>query len=187
MADGFVHTPKLVLLDFLIPGRRFDPCPAHRLKSLHTATLCPPGGVHRANARQQHAAHWRREQRGTSCGTLRSRRGDVLVEPEDVVGVAASLQGREPGVLRVTVGGPHTPLAFVAEEVDVDAATCLWLERGEEVARPPNVICTGLVAGKPGGVDVDVEGGVALRVGGRIFGNATRRAAELEEKGVGAR
>src|SRR5581483_8241454 len=53
----------------------------------------------------------------------RARGPDVLVQPEDVLGVVAVLQGDEPLVLLRAVGGPDPLLAVVrVQEVEVGPA-----------------------------------------------------------------
>src|SRR5215217_9608973 len=52
---------------------------------------------------------------------VRSVRGDVLVEAEQVVGVPFVLQRGQPAVLGLAVGGADPVAALPVEEVDVDA------------------------------------------------------------------
>src|SRR5688500_3734166 len=59
-------------------------------------------------------------------------RRDVLVEPEDVVGVVLGLDGRQPVPRRARVGGANPLLAFVADEAGVRAGVAV-VERGRKV------------------------------------------------------
>ena len=64
---------------------------------------------------------------------------DVLVAVEDVVGVVAALDLREPRVVLLAVRGPHAVLTFVADEVEVDAAGRVL--RASSPARPSPTRC----------------------------------------------
>src|SRR4029450_13710796 len=94
-------------------------------------------------------------------------RGDVLLEPEEVVRVVSTLDLDEsrPDSWRVCVLDPLG--TFVTEEVDVGAASCMRCDLLEQPPRPgqPDLVIRGV---GPVTVDIDHELGVPMRVGRQV-------------------
>src|SRR5205807_1717343 len=90
-----------------------------------------------------------------ACGAvvLRSAGRDVLVQPEEVVGIVVSLQGLQPVVPRGSVRLPDAVLALIHQEVHVHARV-VRLERRPE-APGPLAFLVESVGGLRRRVDVD--------------------------------
>src|SRR2546422_4742014 len=70
---------------------------------------------------------------------------DVLVQPEEVLGVVAALDLGQPVVGSARVGGADPRLALVAEEVDVGAAVGLQ-NRAQQLPHPRHLLRSILLA-----------------------------------------
>src|SRR5574337_1022806 len=107
-------------------------------------------------------------------GAASGLRPDVLVQAEQVAGIEALLQRREPRIVRAVGAGGHALRLVVGHEVDVHAAGGMRRERVEQAAGPGDAACVvGGVA--PARVGVDREFDVAVRVRGVADADAVHR------------
>src|SRR2546430_21682 len=114
---------------------------------------------------------------GARCGLGRR---NVLVDPEEVLGVIAPLELLQTSVFLGAVRLTDAILALVAEEVHVDARL-VGLERRPKVPHPLPLLVEA-VGGLGAGADVVREAGVAAAERGVILGQMRDRASHLPDR-----
>src|SRR6266566_1445841 len=105
--------------------------------------------------------------RPVRSGTCRLR-ADVLVQPEDVIGIVRPLESTEPVVLLVPVDPPHDVIPLFDDVVHVLAGPREWLESRHRGAAPGDVVEVPLLV-DPEGLGAEPMCGSAASESHRIF------------------
>src|SRR5215203_4157530 len=105
---------------------------------------------------------------GTGRRLPTARRPDVVIEPEDVVGVVLLLDGSQSPIGAFAVS-PADPIFLIVTIEEVDVGTGLVRFQSCEVSTcPVGLLVADHLVRKPHAVDVDIVGRATVRVGGGV-------------------